>query len=176
MFRKLLKRQKTDSHAPLTEAEVADAEHDLGISFPLEYRDYLLNVSAGGEVELLRRTADGWGWKHQDVWGEQLRAPFPHPDTWAEYEDALWERHPERADLAEDESPAAAMDPWVREFRDLEWWQVAGTFIARSHGCTFNTRMVASGPLAGTMWWEDLGCCGVIVPSPWITPSPHRGP
>ncbi|MEV4251535.1 SMI1/KNR4 family protein [Spirillospora sp. NPDC049652] len=171
MLRKLLgRRQKTSSvptpqsPGPLTEAEVAEAERDLGIGFPAEYRDYLLNVSAGGVVERLHRTADGWGWQHQDVWGEQLQTPFPHPDSWSEYADDLGVRYPERADFADEEAFATAVEPWAREFRDLEWRQVAGTFIARSHGCTFNTRMVVSGPLAGTMWWEDLGCCGVIVP------------
>ncbi|MEV5572211.1 SMI1/KNR4 family protein [Spirillospora sp. NPDC052269] len=148
----------------MTEAEVAEAEHELGVPFPPEYRHYLLNVSAGGAVELLHRTPEGWRWKWQDVWGEQLRAPFPHPDSWAEYEDDLWQRLPQREDFPDQESFAAAMEPWDQELKDFEERQLAGTFIARSHGCTFNTRMVVSGPLAGTMWWEDLGCCEEIVP------------
>ncbi|MBW8485806.1 SMI1/KNR4 family protein [Actinomadura parmotrematis] len=149
---------------PLTESEVVEAERDLGIAFPPEYREYLLNVSAGGEVETLYRSSEGWRWQGRYNRGTELQEPFPHPDSWAEYELELFDRHPEPEDFPSTEAFEAACESWRQEAWAFELWQVAGTFVARSHGCTFNTRMAVSGPLAGTMWWEDLGCAGEIVP------------
>ncbi|MFG3046623.1 SMI1/KNR4 family protein [Streptomyces sp. NPDC048241] len=38
------------TESPLTEAEVAEAERELGVSFPEDYGAYLREVSAGGAL------------------------------------------------------------------------------------------------------------------------------
>jgi SMI1-KNR4 cell-wall len=43
----------------LTEAQVGQAEEQFGIVFPDEYRQYLLNVSAGGRIRTLRHDRSG---------------------------------------------------------------------------------------------------------------------
>lgn len=51
------------SPPPLSEAEICEAEAELGIAFPDQYREYLLRQSAGGAVNRLCRSAAGWGWQ-----------------------------------------------------------------------------------------------------------------
>ncbi|MDX2551540.1 SMI1/KNR4 family protein [Streptomyces stelliscabiei] len=78
---------------PLTEAETSEAEQELGVSLPPEYRDYLREVSAGGALTRLERTDRGWWWAGND---EAMRArlvvPFPHPDSYDEGPTTSWPR------------------------------------------------------------------------------------
>ncbi|MFE4254935.1 SMI1/KNR4 family protein [Streptomyces sp. NPDC056910] len=65
---------------PLTEAEVAEAEAQLGVGFPHEYRRYLLRVSAGGAVAQLEKTENGWWWAGNSTRRRDLLSlPFPIP-------------------------------------------------------------------------------------------------
>jgi hypothetical protein len=74
---------------PLTEAEVSAAERDLGVTFPREYREYLLRVSAGGRLARLERSESGWWWAGNGVHTRaRLAEPFPHPDSYVDAEDA----------------------------------------------------------------------------------------
>jgi hypothetical protein len=129
-----------DTPPPLTEAEVADAERELGVAFPAEYRAYLVGVSAGGAVSRLARTERGWWWENNhDTLPELLAAPFPHPDSYAEADD----------ELVSD------------EFEDQK---TAGSIVIEEHGCGFATLLALSGPLAGTVWWDGRATCDRIVP------------
>lgn len=55
--------------APLTEIEVSAAEQELGVTFPAEYRRYLLNVSAGGPLARLARSEGAGGGKETTLVG-----------------------------------------------------------------------------------------------------------
>ncbi|MFE2738464.1 SMI1/KNR4 family protein [Streptomyces sp. NPDC059349] len=80
---------------PLTEAEVAEAEAQLGVGFPHEYRRYLLRVSAGGAVAQLEKTENGWWWAGNSTRRRDLLSlPFPHPESYEDADDELYLRLP----------------------------------------------------------------------------------
>ncbi|MEU8616416.1 SMI1/KNR4 family protein [Streptomyces sp. NPDC048623] len=156
---------------PLTLGEVVEAERELGIRFPDEYREYLLLVSAGGGgggggggrgqgqgFNRLWRGPDGWGW-----WGDRdtnydlLTTDFPHPDSYAAYDDELGDREPPRED-------AAAWEAWDDECGVLQERKTAGAVYLQEGGCGFNTLLVVTGPHRGEMWFDARATCDLIVP------------
>ncbi|MEV0170488.1 SMI1/KNR4 family protein [Streptomyces sp. NPDC050803] len=150
---------------PLTEAEVAEAERELGVRFPAEYRTYLLRVSAGGAVSRLRRTAEGWWWDgNGDTRRDLLATAFPHPDSYDAADDALLAREPRAEDFPDADSHARAWRAWDDEAGEFEDWKTAGAMVAEEEGCGFATLLVLTGPLAGTVWWDGRATCDRIVP------------
>ncbi|MBT2396381.1 SMI1/KNR4 family protein [Streptomyces sp. ISL-100] len=150
---------------PLTEAEVAEAERQLRVSFPDEYRAYLLEVSAGGAVFRLERTERGWWWAENSATRrELLSVPFPHPDSYADADDELDAREPQAQDFPDQRSYGDAWNAWDAECEEFEDRKTAGAVIAGDHGCGFFTLLVITGPLAGTVWWDGRATCGLIVP------------
>jgi hypothetical protein len=150
---------------PLSEAEIAEAEQELGVSFPQEYRDYLREVSAGGALARLERTGRGWWWAGNDEEARALLAvPFPHPDSYLQADDELMVRQPQ-AEAFEDESAyAVAWRAWADEADRFEDLKTAGAVVVEEHGCGFSTLLAVTGPLAGTVWWDGRATCGRIVP------------
>jgi len=157
---------KSPSKPPaLTGAEVDEAERQLGVSFPEEYRTYLLTVSAGGAVNRLERTETGWWWAGNDPGQRELLSlPFLHPDSYADADDELYARRPLPEDFSDAQAHAEAHDDWDRESWDFEERKTAGAVVAREHGCGFATLLVITGPLAGTLWWDGRATCDLIVP------------
>lgn len=133
---------------------MAEAEAELGVVFPAEYRAHLLDVSAGGAVALLRRTERGWWWDANDgTRRDLLPVPFPHPD-------AYWDGGPEDCEECASCTSCASCE----EFEAFEDGKTAGAVVAQEHGCGFSTLLVVTGPLAGTMWWDGRATCDLIVP------------
>lgn len=62
------------TESPLTEVEIVEAERELGVALPEEYRVYLREVSAGGALSRLERTGRGWWWAGNDE-GRRLGVP-----------------------------------------------------------------------------------------------------
>jgi hypothetical protein len=150
---------------PLTEAEVAEAEQELGVAFPDEYREHLVQVSSGGAVHRLRRDEEGWWWAGNDRWRRRLlRTPFPHPDSYAEADAELDAREPQRTRFPDEQTYQAARQAWDDECEAFEDRRTAGAVIAQEHGCGFATLLVVTGPLAGTMWWDGRATCDRILP------------
>jgi len=150
---------------PLTEAEVSAAERDLGVTFPGEYREYLLRVSAGGRLARLERSESGWWWAGNGVhMRARLAEPFPHPDSYVDAEDALDDREPRRADFPGDESFDTAWRAWDQECGLFQERKTAGAIEIQDNGCGFATLLVITGPLAGTVWWDGRASCDLIVP------------
>ncbi|MGC5023029.1 SMI1/KNR4 family protein [Micromonospora sp. DT47] len=90
---------------PLTDTQVREAEQDLGIALPADYREFLLRVGAGGIgpgwMRTLRRGPDGWGWAGDTQTDRsRLGQPFSHPDSYQVYEDELDDREPRKVDYA----------------------------------------------------------------------------
>ncbi|WP_328956061.1 SMI1/KNR4 family protein [Kitasatospora purpeofusca] len=83
---------------PLSETELAEAEEELGVSLPPDYRTFLLEVGAGGAgpfygVFPLRRDEQGWHWLDGKVRSDNTHPGKPFPSTeerarWAEELDA----------------------------------------------------------------------------------------
>lgn len=151
--------------APLSEQEIAEAELDLGIAFPVEYRSYLKRQSAVGPIARLEKTDRGWWWT-DNPWRrrERLAIPFPHPDSYVEADEALHARWPQVSDFVDDASHEAALATWVRERDAFDDHKTAGAIIAQEHGCGFATLFVLTGPLAGTFWWDGRATCDLILP------------
>jgi hypothetical protein len=154
-----------DIPPPLTAAEVAEAERELRVSFPAEYRAYLLEVSAGGAVSRLARTERGWWWENnRNTLPESLSAPFAHPDSYAAEDDELGDREPRVEDFADGSSYEAAWQAWDDECAVFEDRKTAGAVVVQEHGCGFATLLALTGPLAGTVWWDGRATCDRIEP------------
>ncbi|MEU3751307.1 SMI1/KNR4 family protein [Streptomyces olivoreticuli] len=79
----------------MSEADIREAEAELGIAFPDQYREYLLRQSAGGVVNRLSRSGAGWGWHGDSSTNyDLLTTAFPHPDSYRVHEDDLDARGP----------------------------------------------------------------------------------
>ncbi|MEU6841599.1 SMI1/KNR4 family protein [Streptomyces sp. NPDC046716] len=150
---------------PLTDTEIVEAERELGVPFPQEYRAYLREVSAGGALFRLQRTARGWWWDGNDVWRRELLAvPFPHPDSYAEKDEELTEREPRADTFGDDAAYQTAWRAWADEVERFEDLKTAGAVVLQEHGCGFSSLLALTGPLAGTVWWDGRATCDRIVP------------
>ncbi|MFJ3671550.1 SMI1/KNR4 family protein [Streptomyces sp. NPDC090106] len=150
---------------PLTQVEIAEAERELGVSFPEEYRSYLREVSAGGALFRLERTGRGWWWAGNDAWRrELLTLPFPHPDSYADADDELMDRQPEVEAFEDDSAYQTALHAWADEAERFEELKTAGAVVIQEHGCGFSTLLALTGSLAGTVWWDGRATCDLIVP------------
>ena len=144
---------------------MTEAEQELGVTFPDEYREYLLNVSSGGAVHRLQRGEDGWWWTGNDRRQRSLlRTPFPHPDSYAKADADLDAREPQETWFPAEQAYRAAWQAWDAECEAFEEQKTAGAVIAQEHGCGFATLLVITGPLAGTLWWDGRATCDRIVP------------
>lgn len=80
-----------DLYPVLTAEEVAEAEAQFGVTFPQEYRSFLLEVGAGGVgpkilLAELRKVRGSWGWITEDdegcVFELDASGPFIESDDW----------------------------------------------------------------------------------------------
>ncbi|MCX5399244.1 SMI1/KNR4 family protein [Streptomyces sp. NBC_00102] len=150
---------------PLTEAEVLSAEAELGITFPREYREYLLRRTAGGVVNRLRRTAAGWGWDGDHGTNYALLGEdFPHPDSYRAREDELDAREPAPEDYPDPGAHRAAWARWDAEYEVFQEHKTAGAVFVQDNGCGFSTLLVVTGPLRGSLWFDGRASCDLILP------------
>ncbi|MET9493682.1 SMI1/KNR4 family protein [Streptomyces sp. NPDC006552] len=151
--------------SPLTEADIVEAERELGLPFPGEYRAYLREVSAGGALLPLERTGCGWWWAGNDeVRRALLTTPFPHPDSYADADAELMAREPRPGAFEDDAAYQEARGAWEDEADRFEDVKTAGAVVIQEHGCGFSTVLALTGPLAGTVWWDGRATCDLIVP------------
>lgn len=96
---------------------MAAAERELGVSFPAEYRAYLLEAGAGGTVSRLARTEQDWWWENNSRAAHELLAvPFPHPDSYVGEDDRLSDREPCAEDFSDAGAYQAAWQAWDDEY------------------------------------------------------------
>ncbi|ALO13526.1 hypothetical protein AQF52_7944 [Streptomyces venezuelae] len=146
----------------LTETDLREAEGELGISFPVEYREHLLRQGNPGRgCKPPWRGPRGWGWygdTHTNY--DLLTEPFPHPDSYRAYDAELDEREPPRED-------AEAWEEWDCEGGVLEERKTAGAVYIQEGGCGFSTLLVVTGPHRGEMWFDGRATCDRILPLRW---------
>jgi hypothetical protein len=143
----------------LSVTDLREAEGELGITFPLEYREHLLrqeNPASG--FNRLWRGPRGWGWYGDTRTNyDLLTEPFPHPDSYRAYDDELGEREPPRED-------ARAWEEWDCECGVLEEQKTSGAVYIQEGGCGFSTLLVVTGPHRGEMWFDGRATCDQILP------------
>ncbi|MFE2294583.1 SMI1/KNR4 family protein [Streptomyces sp. NPDC059452] len=150
---------------PLSEREVREAEAELGIVFPDQYREYVLRKSAGGAVNRLRRSAAGWGWEGDaDTNYDLLTTPFPHPDSYRGDEDDLDAREPLAENFPDHSAHQAAWKQWEAEYEVFEEHKTAGAVVIQENGCGFSTLLAVTGPLRGSLWFDARATCDLILP------------
>lgn len=150
---------------PLEPEELMELEEQLGVRLPEEYREFLLQVGAGGAgpaygVFPVRKGQDGrWAW-HGDgadmTLLHRLAEPFP---LTAPNSTALAAVYAECPEPEEFEDPAAyekAYASWDDRLRALFWDESrhVGAIFLCDLGCASREWLVVSGPEAGHMWHD----------------------
>lgn len=157
-------RQVT-SPPPLSEAEICEAEAALGITFPDQYREYLLRQSAGDAVNQLCRSAAGWGWRGDSSTNyDLLTTDFPHPDSYRTYEDELDAREPLPQNFPDHNAYQAAWEQWDAEYGVFQERKTSGAVFIQDNGCGFSTLLVVTGPHRGSLWFDGRATCDQILP------------
>ncbi|MFH9613302.1 SMI1/KNR4 family protein [Streptomyces pratensis] len=150
---------------PLSETEICEVEAELGITFPDEYREYLLRQSAGGAVNRLWRSAAGWGWQGDSNTNYGLlTTAFPHPDSYRVHEDELDAREPLPEDFPDPNAHQTAWKQWDAEYEVFQERKTSGAICIQDNGCGFSTLLVVTGPHRGTLWFDGRATCDQILP------------
>ncbi|MFJ7417438.1 SMI1/KNR4 family protein [Streptomyces uncialis] len=160
--------------APLTRAQLAELEGQIGTRLPEEYRGFLLQVGAGGAgpsygVFPVVLDADGrWGWEGDggDMTDPaRLGEPFATVRADAAELAALQARTPEEEDFPDDpDAFEAAYDEWDERHSEVLFSgeRTIGAICLCHKGCCLRQWLVVSGPEAGTVWddpradWADI--------------------
>jgi hypothetical protein len=150
---------------PLSEKEVTEAEAELGITLPGDYRDYLLRQGASGTVRGLYRSPAGWGWQGDRETNYGLLATaFPHPGSYRDYEADLDGREPLEGSFPDFDAYQAAWRSWDAECEMLQERKASGAVFIQENGCGFFTLLIVAGPYRGTMWFDARATCDQILP------------
>ncbi|WP_186768107.1 SMI1/KNR4 family protein [Streptomyces qinzhouensis] len=159
------KRKRRGRQRPLTEEELREAEADLGIALPEEYRAYLLDPPADGLLNPLSRTADGWRWATTyDIAYDLLATDFPHPDSYRAAGDSPENREPRQDDFPHDAAFDKAWTAWNAEEEEWQRRKNAGAIVLRDAGSGLPALLAVTGPLKGTVWFDGRANGGPILP------------
>ncbi|MFF5277352.1 SMI1/KNR4 family protein [Streptomyces sp. NPDC000133] len=159
-------RQDACPAPPLSEAEICEAEAELGIAFPDQYREFLLRrPSPDGAVNRLRRSAAGWGWHGDSSTNyDLLTTAFPHPDSYRAHEDELDAREPLPEDFPDHNASQAVWKQWDAEYEVFQERKTSGAVFIQDNGCGFSTLLVVAGPYQGSLWFDGRATCDRILP------------
>ncbi|MGW4378462.1 SMI1/KNR4 family protein [Kitasatospora sp. NPDC004531] len=150
---------------PLTAAEVADLEAQAGVVLPEEYREFLLQVGAGGAgpaygVYPVRRIEGRWRWEGDgadlaDL--SRLGEPFPRQGPDQEHVRALLEERPNEEDFEEIEDFDDAIEAWDERWEPVMFApdRTVGAVVISQLGCAARQWLILSGPERGRIWSDD---------------------
>lgn len=156
---------------PLSEAEVAEAEAQWGVSLPADYRAFLLEVGAGGAgpfygLTTLSRTDAGWLWS--DPGGgtrhERLRLPCPDVEDSERAQAEHESKEPIESDFEDEAAFDAAYRAWLEEDEKLSDWFLSGAVCLSHEGCGYFDWLVVSGPQRGQVWLDERAGDGRFSP------------
>ncbi|TDD62185.1 SMI1/KNR4 family protein [Kribbella antibiotica] len=138
---------------PLGPDELADAETQLGVELPAEYRSFVLQVGRGGAGPAyglfpVRRLAGRWQWDGDgaeltDL--DTLDQPFPHVQAFNPADGT-----PAREDFESDDAWVEAVDAIVYDPKHS-----IGLLYLCHLGCALRECLVITGPARGQMWADD---------------------
>ncbi|MFD5922552.1 SMI1/KNR4 family protein [Kitasatospora sp. NPDC058201] len=150
---------------PLTSAEVADLEAQIGVVLPEEYREFLLQVGAGGAgpaygVFPVRRIHGRWRWEGDgadlaDL--SRLGEPFPRQGPDPEHARALWEERPEEEDFEEIEDFDDAIESWDERWESVMFSpdRTVGAVVISHLGCAARQWLIINGHEQGRIWSDN---------------------
>lgn len=150
---------------PLSHAELAELEAQVGVRLPEEYRTFLCRVGAGGAgpaygVFPVRRVRGHWRWEGDgaelaDL--SRLTEPFPEQGPDPKVLEELASRCPEEADYEEAEDFDTAMEEWEERFDSIMFNpdRTVGAIVISHRGCALRDWLVISGAHQGTIWTDD---------------------
>lgn len=150
---------------PLTSAEVADLEAQIGVVLPEEYREFLLQVGAGGAgpaygVFPVRRIQGRWRWEGDgadlaDL--SRLGEPFPRQGPDQEHVRSLLAERPEEEDFEEIEDFDDAIESWDERWEPVMFSpdRTVGAVVISHLGCAARQWLIISGPEQGRIWSDN---------------------
>ncbi|MET8631114.1 SMI1/KNR4 family protein [Kitasatospora sp. NPDC004669] len=160
---------------PLTAADLAELESQVGVVLPTEYREFLLTVGAGGAglaygVFPARRVEGRWWWEGDgadlaDL--TRLAEPFPRQGPHHDRLRELWAEYPDEDDCAAaDEDYAEVMEAWEQRWEPLMFSsdRTVGAVLVCHLGCAARQWLVVSGPERGRIWRDDRADGVDLVP------------
>lgn len=158
----------------LSEAQVLEAENQLGVTFPIEYRTFLLEVGAGGAgpfygIFSLVKIEGEWTWDGDggDM-SKNPEKPWRHDTHWNLDDHEVWALHPDEVDeeLTDDEYDER-YDDWDEKFIEVYWdykWTEGGICLCHE-GCALRDWLVVTGEQRGQIWWD--GTADRVGLQPW---------
>lgn len=147
---------------PLTEAELARAEERLNVTFPADYRSFLLEVGASGagpDYGVFPLSAQLTGERGAAPDGmPRLARPF-RPGPVQELLDDHEENEPRREAYADDETFWRSWHAWDARWDELDAELTWGSLTVSHQGCGYYSLLVVTGEERGLMW-EDVRAIG----------------
>lgn len=147
---------------PLRDDQVEAAEAQLGISLPGEYRDFLLQVSAGGAgphygLNTLVDGPEGWRWAGDEgrTYLGRLKLPCPPADESIRLQEELARREPDLAAYPDTGAYQDAWRAWQAEEQAVDEQILQGAVYLSHQGCGSMDWLVVTGPDRGHMWTDD---------------------
>ncbi|MGW4898532.1 SMI1/KNR4 family protein [Kitasatospora sp. NPDC004240] len=146
---------------PLTGAELAELEAQLGVRLPEEYRAFLREVGAGGAgphygLFPVVKEDGRWRWEGEAGLTDPARLAEPFPATPADPARvaALQEVRPDEEDFDDVEDFDTAWEAWDEQWGELMWHddRTVGAVYLCELGCALRQWLVVSGPESGRIW------------------------
>jgi hypothetical protein len=137
----------------LTDKDLVAAERQWGVTFPDEYRAFLLEVGSGGAgpaygIFPLVQARGVWQWEGDGAdLVSDLRNPFPHAAAWNP-------SYPERGEDDDEDEYWSQRDAWD----EAVYWKPAqthGAICICHEGCAIRDWLVVTGPERGHVWVDD---------------------
>ncbi|WP_432176334.1 SMI1/KNR4 family protein [Streptomyces sp. Tue6028] len=151
--------------APLTPEDLSELQAQIGVELPEEYRDFLLQVGAGGAgpaygVFPVRHVEGLWRWEGDGAdlaELSRLAEPFPRRGPDPEDVESLLSEQPEEEDFEEIDEFDDAMEAWDARWEALMWApeRTVGAVVINHLGCALRQWLIISGPERGRIWSDD---------------------